>query len=72
MTADENFQAIFMTFVKGFDWGRITGDPIKREKSIILSIPQLKKPVTLESLIYSKFFCNINKKTEIVKGDCEW
>ena len=61
-----------MTFVKGFDWGRITGGSIKREKSIILSIPQLKKPVTLESLIYSKIFCNINNKTEKVKGDCEW
>ena len=71
LTVDENFKAIFMTFVKCFDCGRITGDPIKREKSIILSIPQLKKPVTLESLIYSKYFCNINNRTKIVKCDCD-
>ena len=71
LTVDKNFKAIFMTFVKCFDCGRITGDPIKREKSIILSIPQLKKPVTLESLIYSKFFCNINNRTKIVKCDCD-
>ena len=71
-TVDENFKAIFMTFVKCFDCGRVTGDPIKRENSIILStIPQLKKPVTLESLIYSKFFCNINSRTKIVKCDCD-
>ena len=71
MTVDENFKAIFMTFVKCFDCGKITGDPIKREKSIILSIPQLRKPVTLESLIYSTFFCNINNRTKILKCDCD-
>ena len=56
LTVYENLKAIFMTFEKCFDCRRITGDPIKKEKSIILSIPQLKKPVTLESLIYSKNF----------------
>ena len=38
LTVDENFKTIFTTFVKYFDCGRITGDPIKREKSLILSI----------------------------------
>ena len=60
-----------MTFEKCFDCRRITGNPVKKEKSIILSIPQLKKPVTLESLIYSTFFCNINNNTKIVKCDCD-
>ena len=71
LTVYVNLKAIFMTFEKCFDCRRITGDPIKKEKSIILSIPQLKKPVTLESLIYSKFFCNINNRTKIVKCDCD-
>ena len=55
LTVDENVKAILMTFVKCFDSRRISGDPIKRKKSIILSIPQLKKLVALENLIYSKF-----------------
>ena len=71
LTVDENFKAILATFVKCFDYGRITGDPIKRKKSIILSFPQLKKTVRLESLIYSKFFCIINNRTKIVKCDCD-
>ena len=70
-TVDENFKAIFMTFAKCLVCGRITGNPINREKSIILSIPQFKKPLTLESLIYSKFFCNKNNRTKIVKCDCD-
>ena len=71
LTADENFKAIFMIFVKCFYCGRTTGDPVRREKSIILSIPQLKKPVTLESLIYSIFFCNIINWNKTVKWDCD-
>ena len=71
LTVYLNLKAIFMTFEKCFDCRRITGNPVKKEKSIILSIPQLKKPVTLESLIYSKFFCNINSRTKIVKCDCD-
>ena len=45
--------------------------PVRREKSIILSIPQLKKPMTLESLIFSIFFCNIINRTKTVKCDCD-
>ena len=71
LTVDENFKAIFMTFVKCFDSGRISGDPIKSKKFIILSIPPLKKPVALKSLIYSTFFCNINNRPKIVKCDCD-
>ena len=70
LTVDENFKTIFTTFVKYFDCGRITGDQIKREKSLILSIQKLKKSVTLKSLIYSNFFCN-NNRTEIVKCNCD-
>ena len=60
-----------MSFAKCFDRGRITGDPMKSEKPIILFIPLLKKPVALEILTHLKNFCNINNRAIIVKCDSD-
>ena len=47
LTVEENLKVILMSFLKSFGCGRVTGNPLKSEQSVILSILQLKKPVTL-------------------------
>ena len=61
---DQHFTYPLFNIIKCLSCNFIAREVIKHQKDIIMPIPEQQAPLTLENLIYSKFFCGIHEQDE--------
>ena len=61
---DEHFTYPLFNIIKSLSCNFIAGEVIRHQKDIVVPIPEQEIPLTLENLIYSKFFCGIHEQDE--------